>query len=114
MPEYDVNQSQRSRSPSPTPPTDHAHHRGDESAESGEDDEIIDNIHIVELHKGTESLGVYLTHYTSPDGRYTLTHFTLLSLVCMSYLYRGKFLLQFILQNLIPHKQILTARTRCT
>ncbi len=65
LPEYDAAHSQRSRSPSPTPPTDHTPHGDDES---DEDDEF-GNIHIIELHKGAESLGVYLTHYTSPDGR---------------------------------------------
>ena len=65
MPEYLASLSQRSRSPSPT---DHAH-PGDDESDAGSDVGIIDNIHIVELHKGEESLGVYLTHYTSPDGR---------------------------------------------
>ena len=45
-----------------------------EDSESGEgsEDEVEDseygNIHIVELHKGEENLGIILTHYTSPDG----------------------------------------------
>lgn len=45
---------------------DHTPSHGDE--ESDEDDEF-GNIHIIELHKGEEPLGVYLTHYTSPEGR---------------------------------------------
>lgn len=79
LPEYDNSQSQRSRTPSPTDHTsqtkggvasqeDHTH--GED--ESDEDDEF-GNIHIVELHKGEEPLGVYLTHYTSPEGRYVET-----------------------------------------
>ena len=38
-----------------------------EEEDEGEDSEY-GNIHIVELHKGEEPLGIYLTHYTSPDG----------------------------------------------
>ena len=38
---------------------------GDE--ESEEDDEY-GNVHIIELHKGDEPLGIHLTHFTAPDG----------------------------------------------
>lgn len=42
---------------------------GEESGEdSGEEDDEYGNIHIVELHKHTEFLGIRITHYTSPEG----------------------------------------------
>lgn len=36
--------------------------------ESGEEDDEYGNIHIVELPKSGEQLGLQLTHYTSPEG----------------------------------------------
>ena len=36
--------------------------------ESGEDDDEFGNIHIVELHKKEEPLGIQLTHFTSAKG----------------------------------------------
>lgn len=38
---------------------------GDE--ESGEEDEEYGRIHIVNLNKSNEPLGIQLTHYTSPE-----------------------------------------------
>ena len=77
IPEFegDASQSQRSRTPSPTPADDGGRveseggerGEGSEEEDEGEDSEY-GNIHIVELHKGEEPLGIYLTHYTSPDG----------------------------------------------
>jgi hypothetical protein len=85
IPEFegDTSQSQRSRTPSPVP-TANRQRTGEEregegdrvggggegsegSEDEGEDSEY-GNIHIVELHKGEENLGIILTHYTSPDG----------------------------------------------
>lgn len=40
----------------------------EEEEESGEEDDEYGNVHIVELHKLGEPLGVQLTHYTSPEG----------------------------------------------
>ena len=37
---------------------------GDEESE----DEEYGNVHIIELHKGDEALGIHLTHFTGPDG----------------------------------------------
>ena len=81
IPEFegDASQSQRSHTPSPTPAGDGDHEEGEEregggrgegseaSEDEGEDSEY-GNIHIVELHKGEEPLGIFLTHYTSPAG----------------------------------------------
>ena len=39
-----------------------------EGSEDEEEDSEYGNIHIVELHKEDEPLGIILTHYTSPDG----------------------------------------------
>lgn len=36
--------------------------------ESGEEDDEYGNIHIVELHKKDEPLGIQLTHFTSAKG----------------------------------------------
>ena len=36
--------------------------------ESGEEDDEYGNIHIVELPKCGEQVGLQLTHYTSPEG----------------------------------------------
>ena len=41
---------------------------GSEGSEDEGEDSEYGNIHIVELHKGEEDLGIVLTHYTSPDG----------------------------------------------
>ena len=83
LPEFegDTSQSQRSRTPSPAPAAGDGDHRvdgvagdggdGGEGTEGSEDegeDSEYGNIHIVELHKGEESLGIILTHYTSPNG----------------------------------------------
>ena len=87
IPEFegDMSQSQRSRTPSPVPTATGSRQRtggeegegGDRSGEAGEgsegsedegEDSEYGNIHIVELHKGEENLGIILTHYTSPDG----------------------------------------------
>lgn len=74
--EGDMSQSQRSHTPSPTPTGEGDREEGEEreggdgseaSEDEGEDSEY-GNIHIVELHKEEEPLGIYLTHYTSPDG----------------------------------------------
>ena len=35
--------------------------------EESEEDEEFGNVHIIELHKGEEPLGIHLTHYTAPD-----------------------------------------------
>ena len=40
---------------------------GGDGEESGEEDDDYGHIHIVNLHKGEEPLGIQLTHYTSPD-----------------------------------------------
>ena len=32
------------------------------------EDEEYGNVHIIELHKGEEPLGIHLTHFTGPDG----------------------------------------------
>lgn len=46
---------------------------GEESGEeSGEEDEEYGNVHIVELHKNGEPLGIQLTHYTSPEGMWVV------------------------------------------
>ena len=52
------------------PPGDPAHEQSpeEEEEESGEEDDEYGNVHIVELHKLGESLGIQLTHYTSPEG----------------------------------------------
>ena len=95
IPEFegDTSQSQRSRTPSPVPAGGQQRREEDEGEEGeegaggggrvrrsgdggegseGSEDEGEDseygNIHIVELHKGEENLGIILTHYTSPDG----------------------------------------------
>ena len=79
IPEFegDASQSQRSRTPSPVPTAGRGEDRervsgeGGEGSEASEDegeDSEYGNIHIVELHKGDEPLGIILTHYTSPDG----------------------------------------------
>lgn len=79
VPEYEgeTSQSQRSRTPSPvsgshTKQSDESSkgHRGDgeEDNDSDDDDDEFGNIHIVELHKGEEPLGIHLTHFTSPEG----------------------------------------------
>ena len=79
IPEFegDTSQSQRSRTPSPVPAGSEAERADGEAGDGGvgseeEEDEGEDseygNIHIVELHKEEEPLGIYLTHYTSPDG----------------------------------------------
>lgn len=77
LPEFegDTSQSQRSRTPSPVPTATGGDSRdrgeggegSDGSEDEGEDSEY-GNIHIVELHKGEEPLGIVLTHYTSPEG----------------------------------------------
>ena len=78
VPEYEGEntQSQRSRTPSPvsgshkkhgTDSTDGHAEEEDEENESEDEDEF-GNVHIVELHKGEEHLGIHLTHFTSPDG----------------------------------------------
>ena len=36
--------------------------------EESEDDDEYGNVHIIELHKAEEPLGIHLTHFTSPDG----------------------------------------------
>ena len=78
IPEFDgdTSQSQRSRTPSPVPAGDESKRVDGESGAGGEGSEEEDegedseygNIHIVELHKEEEPLGIFLTHYTSPDG----------------------------------------------
>lgn len=86
IPEFegDMSQSQRSRTPSPVPTAAGSRQRtggeGEEEGEGGDrvgvsegsedegEDSEYGNIHIVELHKGEENLGIILTHYTSPDG----------------------------------------------
>lgn len=84
IPEFegDMSQSQRSRTPSPVPTAAGSRQQtGGEGEEEGGDrvgvsegsedegeDSEYGNIHIVELHKGEENLGIILTHYTSPDG----------------------------------------------
>ena len=37
---------------------------GDEESE----EEEFGNVHIIELHKAEEPLGIHLTHFTGPDG----------------------------------------------
>lgn len=67
--EEDTSQSQRSHTPSPVQEGDEGRVMGEGSGEDEEEeDSEYGNIHIVELHKGEEPLGIYLTHYASPDG----------------------------------------------
>lgn len=83
--EGDTSQSQRSRTPSPVAGRGGGDggervdgeggeeeggegSEGSEEEDDGEDSEY-GNIHIVELHKGEEPLGIYLTHYTSLEGK---------------------------------------------
>ena len=76
IPEFegDTSQSQRSHTPSPVSTAgrrEEGERVGGEGSEGSEDegeDSEYGNIHIVELHKGDENLGIILTHYTSPDG----------------------------------------------
>lgn len=46
------------------------HNDGKDSEEEDDHDSEYGDIHIVELHKGKEPLGISLTHYSSPDGKY--------------------------------------------
>ena len=46
------------------------HKDGKDGEEEDDDDSEYGDIHIVELHKGKEPLGINLTHYSSPDGKY--------------------------------------------
>ncbi len=51
--------------PHPGPASNHPSSEDIEVGESG--DEGIDDVHIVELHKNNEPLGIRLTHYTSEE-----------------------------------------------
>ena len=59
----DINQSWCSDTPSPVPTAS-----SNEGSEAEGEDSEYGNIHIVEMHKGEETLGIILTHYTLPDG----------------------------------------------
>ena len=38
------------------------------SGEEESEEEEFGNVHIIELHKAEEPLGIHLTHFTGPDG----------------------------------------------
>ena len=64
MPEFDGEGSLVPLDPPKLPMEEES---GSGGEESGEEDEEYGNIHLVELHKGVEPLGIQFTHYTSPD-----------------------------------------------
>lgn len=63
MPEFDGEGSLRTVEP----PKSQEEESGGEGEESGEEDDEYGHIHIVNLHKGEEPLGIQLTHYTSSE-----------------------------------------------
>lgn len=70
IPEFEGenSRSQSQRTPSPTSSGQDADTQPKENGEEDSDEDEFGNIHIIELHKGEEPLGVHLTHYTSPEG----------------------------------------------
>ena len=85
LPEFEGDTSQSQRTPSPKPAEEEEEHKkpptGELSphttltpshphcADESEDDDEFGNIHIVELHKGEEALGLELVPCTSPHGQ---------------------------------------------